>query len=163
MGKARQILQIQRCRVCGCTEMHACEGGCWWVEPDLCSTCDILALSILQPWAWLIVNGHKDIENRCWRTNFRGRLLIHAGKRWGREQREDLAQVRAQFPHLQIPDTFDLGGIVGKATLVDCVEDSNSPWFVGEFGFVMANATPLPFLPCRGMLGIFRLGVSDAW
>ena len=39
MGKARQSLQIQRCRVCGCTETCACEGGCWWVEPDLCSAC----------------------------------------------------------------------------------------------------------------------------
>lgn len=25
------------CRICGCTEAHACEGGCWWVEMDLCS------------------------------------------------------------------------------------------------------------------------------
>lgn len=31
-----------RCRVCGCTENNACEGdlgGCYWVEPDLCSGC----------------------------------------------------------------------------------------------------------------------------
>lgn len=27
------------CRVCGCTEERACPGGCWWVEPDLCSEC----------------------------------------------------------------------------------------------------------------------------
>jgi hypothetical protein len=27
------------CRVCGCTEFHACPEGCWWVEPDLCSSC----------------------------------------------------------------------------------------------------------------------------
>jgi protein gp37 len=27
------------CRVCGCTENNACEGGCWWVEDDLCSSC----------------------------------------------------------------------------------------------------------------------------
>lgn len=27
------------CRVCGCTEDRACPGGCWWVEPDLCSAC----------------------------------------------------------------------------------------------------------------------------
>jgi len=29
-----------RCRVCGCTEDRACEGGCSWVEIDLCSACD---------------------------------------------------------------------------------------------------------------------------
>lgn len=28
-----------RCRLCGCTDNHACPGGCWWVEPDLCSAC----------------------------------------------------------------------------------------------------------------------------
>ncbi len=27
------------CRVCGCTDDNACEGGCYWVEPDLCSSC----------------------------------------------------------------------------------------------------------------------------
>ena len=32
------------CRVCGCTEARACEGGCWWVEDPqhlgfLCSSC----------------------------------------------------------------------------------------------------------------------------
>ncbi|MCK9435726.1 MAG: hypothetical protein M0Q12_00795 [Synergistaceae bacterium] len=28
------------CRVCGCTDNHACEGGCYWVEEDLCSACE---------------------------------------------------------------------------------------------------------------------------
>ncbi len=27
------------CRKCGCTDTHACEGGCFWVDSDLCSTC----------------------------------------------------------------------------------------------------------------------------
>ena len=31
---------------------------------------------IRQPWAWLIVNGHKHIENRTWPTRHRGTLLI---------------------------------------------------------------------------------------
>ena len=29
-----------RCRECGCSDFRACPGGCWWVEPDLCSACD---------------------------------------------------------------------------------------------------------------------------
>ena len=37
------------------------------------------AISIKQPWASLIAHGIKDIENRSWRTNYRGRVLIHAG------------------------------------------------------------------------------------
>jgi len=27
------------CRVCGCWDGQACPGGCYWVEPDLCSEC----------------------------------------------------------------------------------------------------------------------------
>lgn len=29
----------RKCRVCGCTDSHACTGGCYWVERDLCSQC----------------------------------------------------------------------------------------------------------------------------
>lgn len=28
-----------QCRNCGCTWDHACEGGCYWVQEDLCSQC----------------------------------------------------------------------------------------------------------------------------
>lgn len=31
--------KIRRCRQCGCTDDRACEGGCYWVEEDLCSAC----------------------------------------------------------------------------------------------------------------------------
>lgn len=29
-----------QCRGCGCTDDRACPGGCYWVEPNLCSSCD---------------------------------------------------------------------------------------------------------------------------
>lgn len=29
----------RKCRVCGCSNHHACPGGCGWVEDDLCSVC----------------------------------------------------------------------------------------------------------------------------
>ena len=35
-------------------------------------------ITIKQPWAQFIAEGIKDIENRTWKTNFRGRVLIHA-------------------------------------------------------------------------------------
>ncbi len=38
------------------------------------------ALSLWQPWASAIALGAKRIETRSWRTNYRGPLLIHAGK-----------------------------------------------------------------------------------
>ena len=34
------IFDVRECRVCGCTDNQACEGGCSWVEADLCSAHD---------------------------------------------------------------------------------------------------------------------------
>lgn len=34
----------RRCRVCGCTDDRACEGGCYWVADDICSACAVAAL-----------------------------------------------------------------------------------------------------------------------
>jgi hypothetical protein len=30
---------LWKCKVCGCTAGHACEGGCFWVDKELCSVC----------------------------------------------------------------------------------------------------------------------------
>ncbi len=110
------------------------------------------ALSVMQPWAWLIVNGYKDIENRSWRTDYRGPVLIHAGKKMD-EDYEDAQEWG--WPDIDRPCDFDLGGIVGQAEIVGCVTSSQSRWFNGPYGFVLRNAKPLPFQRCRGMLGFF--------
>jgi len=38
-------------------------------------------LSLRQPYAALIVTGIKTIETRTWRTNYRGKILIHAAQK----------------------------------------------------------------------------------
>jgi hypothetical protein len=119
-----------------------------------------LCLSVQQPWAWLIVNGLKPVENRDWPTKVRGRVGIHAGKKF---DHEGYAWVQREFPQIEMPapDAFPLGGIVGRARLTDCVEDMDSPWFFGRYGFVFADPGPLPLIPCRGMLGFFRPTFAD--
>ncbi len=114
------------------------------------------ALSIRQPWAWLIVQGIKDVENRTWRTSYRGPLLIHTGKTF---DMLGYHWIRDNFPHLVLPTPaeFVLGGIVGQAVLVDCVRTHTSPWYSGEQGFVLSEPLPLPFVPCQGALGIFEI------
>lgn len=116
-------------------------------------------LSILQPWAWLIVHGHKAIENRKWTTSYRGDLLIHAGKGF---DPEGYAWVRDEFPSIALPHTgdFQRGGIVGQAVLLDVVAFSLSPWFFGPFGWVLSGARPRPFVPLRGQLGLFTVTIS---
>lgn len=129
------------------------------------------AFSIRQPWAWLVVNGHKDIENRKWRPGnpglrFRGRVLIHTGLTLELEAASDLRKgihpVTGEPLALDLPDEFPLGGIVGEAEIVDCVTQSTSPWFVGPYGLVIANARPLPFVPCKGALGFFEVDIDRA-
>lgn len=115
------------------------------------------ALSILQPWAWLIVNGHKDIENRNWWTGFRGPVLIHAGKTYPkRDYESDVEDYTHAYGSYPLREEM-IGGIVGIATIVDCVKQSESPWFNGPYGFVLRDARPLPFRPYRGQLGFFEV------
>ncbi len=115
------------------------------------------ALSVRQPWAWLIVNGCKDIENRTWATRFRGRVHVHAGQRI---MPEDFPEQRAYLRRLgiRVPPDLPRGAIVGEVTITDCVKFSDSPWFGGPYGFVLAEPViyPIP-RPCRGKLGFFRV------
>lgn len=114
-------------------------------------------LCIRQPWADLIVSGHKDVENRTWPTKYRGQILIHAGKQFEGESFENLCinpVTRCFMKNGRL--SYDVGGIVGMAEIVDCVTESDSMWFNGEYGFVLRNARPLPFTPMRGMLGFFN-------
>lgn len=59
---------------------------------------------------------------------------------------------------LTLPAFEDLprGGIVGTVEIVDCVEQSDSPWFFGRYGFVLRNPQVLPeIIPVKGALGFF--------
>lgn len=122
------------------------------------------ALSIRQPWAWLILHAGKDIENRDWPTRFRGPFLIHASKGMTRSEYEDATDPlwARGGPTIDLPAFDDLprGGIVGRVEIVDCVAASESPWFRGRFGFVLRNARSLPFQACRGALGFFDVESS---
>ena len=115
------------------------------------------ALSIQQPWAWAIMNWGKDIENRPWRTKYRGELYIHVpigfdfiGCAWMLESKKSLG--------IEMPSIFDFKhcGIIGKVNLVDCVNVSTSPWFSGPYGLVLSAPEPVDFIPMRGKLGIFK-------
>ncbi|MES2909854.1 MAG: ASCH domain-containing protein [Pseudomonadota bacterium] len=109
------------------------------------------ALSILQPYAWLITTGQKDIENRNWPTRFRGPVLIHAGKTYPKWEYEQDAEARDNYPAREAM----IGGIVGIATITDCVTASNSEWFNGPYGFVLKDMRAFPMVPMRGQLGFF--------
>ena len=111
-------------------------------------------LSIRQPWAWLIVHGYKDVENRSWFTHYRGLFWVHASKR--KPPVEELEEVRRHY-RIRLPhrDELPLGAIVGSAEIVDCVDRSRSKWFSGPCGFLLRKARPHQPVPCTGRLGFF--------
>ncbi|NIB44853.1 ASCH domain-containing protein [Pseudomaricurvus alkylphenolicus] len=123
------------------------------------------ALSIRQPWAWLILHAGKDIENRTWHTNYTGPLLIHASK--GCTQREYFEA--AAFAKLALDDSLrpltlpplkelPRGAIVGQVEMVDCSRVTGSPWHMkDQWGFELENPVPMEPIPYKGQLGFFEV------
>lgn len=116
------------------------------------------ALSIRQPWAWLILNGGKDVENRSRNTKLRGRFLIHASQGMTRAEYNAASWI-AGPQGITLPpfDELERGGIVGSVELVDCVDSSTSPWYMGEKAYILRDPRPIPFLPYKGQLGFFEI------
>jgi hypothetical protein len=129
-------------------------------------------ISVRQPWAWAIINAGKDIENRSWSTKVRGRVLIHASMKSTDDDYDacmDLVDTIAPLGGICTGLAGRLGrrasaihssdarkgGIVGSVEIVECVTESESPWFFGPLGFVLRDPRPLPFIPLRGRLGFF--------
>lgn len=145
------------------------------------------ALSVKPEWAWLICAGmpidyfdevpnqdgsvglsikeqitvaYKDIENRNWQTEYRGRIYIHASKRNDKDSQMWLLE-KGFAPIMVLmlySKAIPRGAIIGEVDLVDCVTENKSIWFTGKYGFVLANPQlyekPIPY---PGRLGLFNV------
>lgn len=69
-------------------------------------------LTIKQPYASLIINEYKKYEFRSWKTNYRGKILIHAGMSIENNMLERFKQYNLEYIK---------GAIIGEAELVDCI------------------------------------------
>jgi hypothetical protein len=135
----------------------------------------MMALSVRAPWWWAILHLGKDVENRDWRTYLRTRIWLHASKWFDEEDIlwdfDEVRRMRTLADPLMIPPPVTLrhlrdyrGCLVGACDIVDCVSASRSPWFVGPYGFVLANVKPLAKpVPFKGALGFFHVpdGLAD--
>jgi hypothetical protein len=82
-------------------------------------------ISLLQPWASLVVMGAKKIETRSWNTKFRGPLLIHASKKFTNEQISLGQKFNAEFGvGLGFIDELPTGAIIGQVELVHTVQSN---------------------------------------
>lgn len=130
------------------------------------------ALSIIQPWASAIAFAGKDIENRSWRTHYRGPVAIHASaKCWtemlqnpwrvkqGGEKRPIIEWINKGRKRvgleLESEDNILCSHIIAIGMLVDCVEKSSSPWFGGPYGWVIQGIVPIEPVPFSGTLGLW--------
>jgi len=120
-------------------------------------------LSVIMPWPWLIMKFGKDVENRTWRTDYRGTILIHASKKPDLNCMDKLGNIigkiteEAKEKWLEINRTW-CGCIVGSVELVDCVQNHNSPWAEpGMWHWVLKNPVLLKEpIPARGSLGLWE-------
>lgn len=69
-------------------------------------------LTIREPWASLIINGYKKYEFRSWKTNYRGKILIHAGINIDKDMLNRFKDYNLECVK---------GGIIGEVELVDCI------------------------------------------
>lgn len=83
------------------------------------------ALTVQQPWAWAIMHGGKDVENRTQAWGYRGPLAIHAGQREDLSALDDPTMWAALFPPGEVrpladPKPLDTrGAVLGVVDLVD--------------------------------------------
>lgn len=116
------------------------------------------AITLTQPWATLVAIGTKQIETRSWATSYRGPLVIHAAKGYGKGGAKEhkalcgtepfcsvlnAACERHYAPYRDLKGIVEhpfmpLGAIVAICELVDCLPtrqqwkgDDDSPWFTG--------------------------------
>lgn len=107
-------------------------------------------LTLKQPHASAIFDG-KNVENRTWSTNYRGRLWIHAG----------LSVDRSMLPANW--DGLPRGVILGHVDLVDVVRDSDSMWAEpGCFHWVLENPMSIEPIAHRGGQGLRRFIPGNA-
>jgi ASCH domain len=125
------------------------------------------ALSIHQPWAWAIFHAGKNVENRCWRTHYRGPLLIHAAKSRASYNRQDAKAWRERYG-IELPawESLTTGAIIGVVEVVDCVGGERdlpaikaSLWAeTDSWCWVLRNPMPFPTaIPRRGMQQLFEV------
>ncbi|HEV2779098.1 MAG TPA: ASCH domain-containing protein [Actinophytocola sp.] len=133
----------------------------------------VRVLTIKQPWAWAIACGHKLVENRTWRSPYRGPLAIHAGKGWDEAGAPAFKRI-CESLRIPLPDvkTLPYGALVAVASSVNiCTGSTGSryvrcecgPWAVGgQFHWRLSNmaALPDPF-PVSGKQGLWEIELPD--
>lgn len=122
------------------------------------------AISIKQPWAWLIANGYMTVENRKWYTGHRGDILIHASKSKADLER-DLEYVRRVFRIGIDQEQLLFGQVLAVADLIGCTKEPEARvdqyWHKeGHFAWILRRIRPIDPFEVRGRLNLFEIPFS---
>lgn len=128
-------------------------------------------LSLIEPIATLIKNGVKTIETRSWKTNYRGKLFIHASSTKIPKSYKENKKLMA------LVDTKNLnyGYIICSCDLVDCMEmtdeyvekiKNNEREYItglyekGRYAWILKNVEALDMpIKAKGHLGIWNFNI----
>lgn len=131
-------------------------------------------LTIKEPFATLIAQGIKDVENRTWKTTFRGRIYIHTAQKpackklvevldWKQAFEYGYKYKEKGFKEIQSTSQLTHGAIIGEVDIVDCVLNATSIWAGksnnGEvWNWILANAViyDKPILHIKGKLSLWN-------
>lgn len=123
------------------------------------------ALTLWQPWAYAVAHLGKDVENRQWKpwAGIIGqRIAIHASKRWVKRDMEAwcaslvIHGLAEELPLAALAE--QCGKVVATARVTEIVEASDSVWFTGPYGWVLADVAVLKTpIACRGAQGMWDL------
>lgn len=143
---------------------------------ECCPDCreTIPALTLWQPWAWLVAEEIKEFETRSWATKYRGPLAIHAALR--KVQPSDVNSTIASALAAKHRGVNQLarGGIVCIVDLVDCIpahkimgdlsdrERSLGYYTYGRFAWKLTNVRKFPAIPAKGKQGLWRWTFPDS-
>lgn len=117
------------------------------------------ALSIKQPWAFVILKKGKNVENRQINCHYRGFIALHTSKK----PLEDFEYLKDHFGISVDPKKVPYGCVVGFAEIVDVITKKQitaktKKWFGGKYGYVLKNIMVLPNpVPTNGGRGIWHL------
>lgn len=145
----------------------------------------LVALTLIQPWAWCVAHAGKLVENRTWKPPAHligGYLAIHAGKKLDRETILELRE-----DGVDVPATVELGAIVAVARVAGWVKDNGafidsrrevtaragvsqaraeeiirSRWWAGPIGWVLEDVVAIDPVPALGSQGLWTVETAAA-
>lgn len=86
-----------KCMYCGCTDTQACPGGCWWAEPEICSTCSARLPDVEHGQLWRDVDGHARVQGVVQVEGVPYAVMLRTRGSGGRKRRPFLFPVPSLF------------------------------------------------------------------